>query len=72
MRIAADSDEATHFIFPPDPHAGLGDESLRGAGGGVDTAGAAATISSAGALACSCAPFTLGSGGCVGAASASS
>ena len=69
MRIAADSDEATHFIFPPDPHAGLGDESLRGAGGGVDTAGAAAIMSSAGALACSCAPSTLGSGAAAGASS---
>ncbi len=72
MRIVADSDEVTHFTFPPDPNAGLGDESLRGVAGGVDTAGTAATISSASTLACSCAPSTLGSGGCVGTAGTSS
>ena len=72
MRIVADSDEVTHFMFPPDPNAGLGDESLRGVAGGVDTAGTAGTISSASTLACSCAPSTLGSGGCVGTAGTSS
>lgn len=72
MRIVADSDEVTHFTFPPDPNAGLGDESLRGVAGGVDTAGTAGTVSSASTLACSCAPSTLGSGGCVGTAGTSS
>lgn len=46
-RFAADTDEVTHVVFPPDPNITLEDEELRAAsGGGTSTMGSAGTGSS--------------------------
>lgn len=46
-RFAADTEEVTHVVFPPDPNVFLADEDLRAAsGGGVSSIGSAFSASS--------------------------
>lgn len=46
-RFAADTDEVTHVVFPPDPNVFLADEDLRAAsGGGLSSLGTAGSASS--------------------------
>ena len=71
MRIVVDTDEVTHFAFPPDPNTHLSDEGLRAVAGG-ETAGSASTISSTGCLCCSTVPSSLSSAGTVGTAGTNS
>ena len=57
LRVAADTDDVFHFVFPADPNAALEDEMLSAISGGR-----ASTAGSAGCLGCaSTAPSCLGS-----------
>lgn len=62
VRIVCDTKDTCHIVLPPDPNGELSDEALTAIAGGK-SAGTAATIGSAGSVACSCVPSTVGSAG---------
>ena len=59
LRVAANTEDVVHFVFPPDPNADLEDEDLSSVSGGVRQS----TASSASCIACL--PSTVSCGACL-------